>query len=95
MVAKATGTNKTTPQERENADSDTFAKEFLVYVDDSSKVAQELIDNNKASVVLEAEQRGLRTKGDVKLVSQEPQDERNVLLSYSVAVKPADETPTK
>lgn len=92
MVAKATGTNKTTPDARDKADKDTFAKEFLVWVDDSSKVSDETIEVNKASVVQEAEQRGLRQDGEVTLVSKEPKDEHNVLLSYTVDVKSADET---
>lgn len=91
-MVKATGTNKTTPSARDKADKDTFAKEFLVWVDDATKVAKETIDVNKASVIQEAEQRGLRQDGEVTLVSQEPQDEHNVLLSYTLDVKPADET---
>lgn len=92
MVTKATGTKKTTPEERENADKDTFAKEFLVYVDDSSKVADEIHERNKAAVVTEAIQRGLRPTGDVRVESEDIKDERNVLIAYSVDVKPADET---
>lgn len=88
-MVKATGTLKTTPQERENADKDTFAKEFLVYVDDSSKVADELHERNKVAVVQEAIQRGLRPTGDVRVESTEIRDERNVLIAYSVDVKPA------
>lgn len=91
-MAKATGTNKTTPSARENADTDTFAKEFLVWVDDSSKVSDEIIEVNKTAVVQEAEQRGLRKAGDAKLVGKEVQDEHNVLLKYTLNVKPADET---
>jgi hypothetical protein len=91
-MARATGTSKTTPSARDKADKDTFAKEFLVWVDDATKVSAYTIDVNKASVIQEAEQRGLRQDGEVTLVSQEPQDEHNVLLSYTVDVKPADET---
>ena len=91
-MVKATGTNKTTPQERENADKDTFAKEFLVFVDDSSKVADSIHENNKAAVEAEAIQRGLRPTGNVRIESEKIQDERNVLIAYSVDVKPADET---
>jgi hypothetical protein len=46
MVAKATGTNKTTPQAREDADKNTFSKEFLVWVDDSSNVPDEIVEVN-------------------------------------------------
>jgi hypothetical protein len=91
-MVKATGTNKTTPNERKDADKDTFAKEFLVYVDDSSKVADELHERNKVAVVQEAIQRGLRPTGKVRVESEDIRDERNVLISYSVDVKPADET---
>lgn len=89
-MVKATGTLKTTPDARKNADKDTFAKDFLVYLDDSSKVPSELIESNKASVILEAEQRGLRLDGEVTLASQTVQDKHNVLLTYTMDVKPAD-----
>lgn len=88
-MVKATGISKTTPDARDKADKETFAKDFLVWVDDSSKVSDYTIDVNKASVVQEAEQRGLRQDGEVTLVSQEPKGEHNVLLSYTVDVKPA------
>jgi len=98
-MAKATGTEKTTPDARENADKDTFAKEFLVRVDSDpasvgkgKKVDAQTIEDNKTSVVQEAIQRGLRPDGDVTLVSEEPQDENNVLLSYTVDVKSATDT---
>lgn len=88
-MAKATGTSKTTPNVRDEAAENVFAKEFLVSVDDSSKVSDDLIKSNFESVKLEAEQRGLRLTGDVTLKSQEPQDAHNVLLTYTVSVKPA------
>jgi hypothetical protein len=91
-MARATGTNKTTPSARKDADKDTFAKEFLVAVDDPSNVPEDVIESNKASVVLEAEQRGLRKAGEATLVSKEPKGERSVLLTYTLHVKPADET---
>jgi hypothetical protein len=92
MVAKATGTNKTTPQAREDADKNTFSKEFLVWVDDSSNVPDEIVEVNKPSVVQEAEQRGLRANGEPKLESKEPKGDHSVLLTYILAVKSADET---
>lgn len=91
-MAKATGNRKTTPSARENSDENTFAKEFLVWVDDSSKVSDETIEVNKASVIQEAEQRGLRKSGEPKLAGKEVQDAHNVLLKYTLSVKPADET---
>lgn len=89
-MARATGTNKTEPSAKEDASKDLFAKEFLVYLDDSSKVPDELIESNKLAVKLEAEQRGLRAKGEATLKSKEVKDERNVLLTYTLPVKPAD-----
>jgi hypothetical protein len=92
MAARATGTKKTTPEERENADKDTFAKEFLVFVDDSSKVADEVHERNKVAVATEAIQRGLRPTGEVRVESEDVQDEHNVLIAYSVDVKSAEDT---
>jgi hypothetical protein len=89
-MVKATGINKTTPDARDKASKETFAKEFLVWVDDATKVPESIIEVNKASVVQEAEQRGLRQDGEVTLVSKEAKSEHNVLLSYTVDVKPAD-----
>ena len=91
-MAKATGTNKTTPSAREDADKNTFAKEFLVSVDDPSNVPDDLIEVNKPSVIQEAEQRGLRKAGDVTLKSKEVKGDHSVLLTYTLHVKPADET---
>lgn len=92
MASKATGTKKTEPSARDKSSEDTFAKEFLVQLDDSKNVPDELIEDNKKAVVLEAEQRGLRADGEVELESKEVQDEHNVLLAYTLPVKPATET---
>lgn len=91
-MARATGTNKTTPDARKSASEDVFAKEFVVQVDDSSNVPDELIESNKAATQLEAEQRGLRATGEVTLKSKEAKDERNVLLTYTLPVKSAEDT---
>ena len=91
-MARATGTAKTEPAAKEDASKNTFAKEFLVQVDDSANVPSELIESNKVAVQLEAEQRGLRATGKATLKSKEVQDARNVLLTYTLPVKPADET---
>ena len=91
-MAKATGTLKTEPSAKEDASKNTFAKEFLVQVDDSANVPSDLVESNKAAVKVEAEQRGLRATGEATLKSKEVKDARNVLLTYTLPVKPADET---
>ncbi len=83
-MARATGTKVTLSAK---ADKESFKKEFLIWVDDSSKVSKETIDVNKASVVQEAIQHGLRPDGEVSLVSQEARGTHNVFLTYSVDVK--------
>lgn len=83
---------KTIPELRDEADSKTFVKDYLVHVDNSSKVADEVHENNKKDVVDQAIQRGLLSTGDVKLDSADVQDEHNVLLTYSVAVKLNEKT---
>lgn len=94
MARKATGTAKTTPDIRDEASENVFAKDYLVYVDDSSKVSDELIERNKLDVETSALQRGLRPTGDVKLESKEVVDDRNVKLVYTVTVEP-NEADTK
>ena len=91
-MAKATGTMKTEPEAREDASANVYAKEFLVHVDDSAKVDPETIENNKPAVKLEAEQRGLRATGEATLKSKEVKDAHNVLLTYTIPVKPAEDT---
>lgn len=88
---KATGDRKTTPNIRDKADKDTFAKDFLISVDDNTNVPDELIEVNKPAVVLAAQQRGLRTTGDVRLESKEPRGNRDIFLVYTVDVIPATE----
>lgn len=90
-MARATGTNKTEPAAKDDASKNVFAKEFLVQVFDPSDIPAELIESNKVAVRVEAEQRGLRATGEAELKSREPQDARNVLLTYTLPVEPADE----
>lgn len=87
-AAKRTGDNKTTPDAREFSDENTFAKEFLLYVDDSSKVSDEAHEANKNDTVQSALQRGLRATGEAKLVNSDVRDEHNVLCSYALPVEP-------
>jgi hypothetical protein len=89
-MARVTGTKKTEPSVRDEASEDLYAKEFLVQVDDSSNVPDELIESNKLAVKLEAEQRGLRATGEATLKSKEVKDARNVLLTYTLRVKSAE-----
>ena len=88
---KATGVSKTEPKARAAAKTETFAKEFLIRVDDASNVPQDVIDGNRNAVQLEAEQKGLRVKGEVRLESHTALDERNAKLVYSVDIEPATE----
>lgn len=85
---KATGENKTTPSLRKLSDENTFAKDYLAHVDDSSNVPSEVHEANKVDVVQSALQRGLRATGDVELSKSEVVDEHNVKLAYTVTVEP-------
>lgn len=87
-MAARTGTKKTTPDLKELADDNTFAVDFVVNLADSSKVPQEVHDNNKLSVVASALQRGLRATAEPKVSSEDVVDEHNVKIVYTVAVEP-------
>lgn len=88
---KSTGTAKTEPKVRDEASENVFAKEFIVTVDDAENVPEDVIEHNKAAVVQEAEQKGLRATGDVKLESSKALNSRNANLVYTVPVKSATE----
>lgn len=94
-AVKATGENKTTPNLRKLSDEDTFAKEFLAHMPDSSKVPDYVHEANKADVVKSALERGLRATGDVELSETKIVDEHNVNLAYTVSVVPNDVKHTK
>lgn len=85
---KATGTQKTTEALKDVASDNVFATDFLVHLDDSSKVPAEVHESNKASVVASALQRGLRATADVEVKSEKVVDKHNVEIVYTVAVEP-------
>lgn len=85
-MARATGTNKTTPSIRDKASDDVFAKDYTVFLDDSSNVPDVVHERNKVAVVAEAIQRGLRPTGEVSVASSEVKDARNVQITYTVGV---------
>lgn len=85
---KRTGEAKTTPSARKNADENTFAKDYLAYVDDSKNVPNAVHEANKVDAEQSALQRGLRPTGEAKLKDSKVKDAHNVLLTYTVPVEP-------
>lgn len=87
---KATGENKTTPPARKLADENTFVKELLAHMPDSSKVPDSVHEANKVDVAKSALERGLRATSEVRLTKSTIVDDHNVNLVYSVDVEPND-----
>ena len=87
-TTKVSAEKKTTPSLRKLSDENTFAKDYLAHVDDSSNVPSEVHDRNKKDVEQSALQRGLRATGEVELTKSEVVDEHNVKLAYTVSVEP-------
>lgn len=83
-AAKVEG--KTEPHAQDDASGDTFAKEYIVWLDDSSNVPDELEDQQFIDVRATAIQRGLRPTADPVLADTEVIDAHNVKLTYTVAV---------
>lgn len=79
---------RTVPNVRKDADASTFVKDYMAYVDDSSKkVPDELIERQFADMRQTAMQRGMRPTGEPYLIG-EPivVNKHNVTLKYGVDV---------
>lgn len=88
MTEKKNVEAKSSPNVKAEADNETFAKDYLVKLDNSKVIPQEIIDRQISDVKASALQRGLRPTGDVKLEEKKVVDDQNVLLVYTVPVVP-------
>lgn len=79
---------KTTPDVRKHAGPGSFARDYLVRVDDSSgEPGTELVERQYADMRQTALNRGMRPVGDPKLTNVSRPDGRNYLLVYTLAVE--------
>jgi len=79
---------KSSPNVKAEADNETFAKDYLVKLDNSKTIPQEIVDRQIQDVKASALQRGLKPVGEVTLESKKAVDDQNVVLVYSVPVVP-------
>lgn len=87
---------RTVPNVRDSADADTFVKDYLAQLDEGVKaddLPDEFVKRQYADMRQTAMQRGLRPKGEPKLIESKAVDARNVLLTYSVSVVVATSAP--
>lgn len=85
---------RTVPNVREHADASTFVKDYMAFVDDTSKkLSKDLVERQFADVRQTAMQRGLRPTGDPKLIEARVVNKNNVVLVYSVDVVVAATAP--
>lgn len=78
---------KTNPEIQEKADEQTYAKDYIIYVDDAKNVPQDILDRQLVDVAQSALQCGLRATGEAKLESKKVLDENNVHLTYTLPVE--------
>lgn len=76
---------KTSPAVRRGADD--FAKDYLVKLEDPTKVPDAVHDANKADLEASALQRGIRLTGKVSIETKKV-DENNVLITYTAKAEP-------
>lgn len=87
---------RTIPNVRDDADANTFVKDYLAQLEPGVKVdklPKELIERQYADVRQTAMQRGLRPTGTPRLIGSKEIDKRNVLLTYAVNVVVASSAP--
>lgn len=88
VVAERTGDDKSIPSLDEYTTEKTFAKDFLLTLDDANAVPEYMHAANKVDVIESALQRGLRATADVEISDVDVRDQNNVAIVYTVAVEP-------
>lgn len=87
---------RTVPNVRAEADANTFVKDYLAQLDEGMKadeLPEEFVKRQFTDMRQTAMQRGMRPKGEPRLIEAKAVDARNVLLTYAVDVVIATSAP--